>query len=896
MLLPLAGPAGAQTPSDTSIKPSAEAQELALDRGAAALWQSLKKLGTRASLLLITAHPDDEDGGMLTYESRGRGARVALLTLNRGEGGANLMSRDFFDALGLIRSHELLAADRYYGVEQYWTRVVDYGFSKTLDEAVAHWGFERVLADVVRVIRITRPLVVASAFVGGPSDGHGHHQMAGVVARAAFRAAGDPNAFPEQIAAGLRPWAPLKNYARVPFFGSYETQFSAHVEEPHNTYDPVLGATYEQIAREGLGLQKSQHGGPTIVRPGQISSAYHRFAATIPAADHEKDFYDGIDVSLRGLASLAHGGDAAFLGAGLARIEAAVAEATAKFSAAAPERSAPALAAGAKETLALIAAVEASDLDDPSKYDLLYELDVERAQFNAALAEALGLSISATVAPERELSAFMAQFLGDPETFRAAVPGQSFTVAVQTANRGAAAATLVRVGVESEDGPAWSVSPGAATPGAEFAGGKAWAGRFAVRVPDDAPFTRPYFHRPHIRQSYYDIDDEKCLGLPFTPYPLAAWAEWRFDGTPIRVGRVVQTVKHVIGAGSVLEPLAVAPAVSVAIAPRVGVTQLGSKSFPLTATVRSNVNGPASGVLRLELPPGWRAEPSAVPFQTTREGEDRAVVFTVMPGDLGERRYEITAVAEYEGRQYREGFSIASYPGLRPYFLYAPSTHVTRGVDIRVAPELRIGYVQGTGDDVPASLERLGVKVNFLGPADIASGDLSSYDAILLGIRAYAARAELAVHNRRLLDYVKDGGVLIVQYNTPEFDRNFGPYPFSMTQTPEQVTDEASKVRILTPQNPVFAWPNEIDEKDFEGWVEERGSKFMNSWDPRYEALLETHDPGQDPQEGGLLYAHYGRGLYIYDAYAFYRQLPEGVPGAYRIFANLVSLPKNPRR
>ncbi len=217
-------------------------------------------------------------------------------------------------------------------------------------------------------------------------------------------------------------------------------------------------------------------------------------------------------------------------------------------------------------------------------------------------------------------------------------------------------------------------------------------------------------------------------------------------------------------------------------------------------------------------------------------------------------------------------------------------------MNVKVAPGLRVGYIEGTGDDVPSSLEHLGIHVSFLGPADVATGDLSKYDVILLGVRTYAARNDLRTYNSRLLDYVKNGGVVIVQYNTPEFDHNYGPYPYSMTEDPEEVTDERSKVNILEPANPVFNWPNKITEADFNGWVEERGSKWMKTWDPRYQALLETHDAGQSPQKGGLLYAKYGKGIYIYNAYAFYRELPEGVPGAYRIFANLLSLPKNPSK
>jgi hypothetical protein len=254
----------------------------------------------------------------------------------------------------------------------------------------------------------------------------------------------------------------------------------------------------------------------------------------------------------------------------------------------------------------------------------------------------------------------------------------------------------------------------------------------------------------------------------------------------------------------------------------------------------------------------------------------------------------VTAVASYADREYTEGFAAVGYTGLRPYYVSHPATFRARGVDVQVAEDLTVGYITGTGDDVAESMESLGLRVSFLSEQDIASSDLERYDIIVLGIRAYAVRSELKTHNQRLLDYVEGGGVVIVQYNTPEYDENFGPFPYEMTRSPEEVTDEASPIRILSPEHPLFTWPNQITLQDFEGWVEQRGSKFLESWDPRYEALLETHDPDQAPQEGGLLYARHGKGIYVYCAYAFYRQLPEGVPGAYRLFANLVSLPANP--
>jgi hypothetical protein len=254
----------------------------------------------------------------------------------------------------------------------------------------------------------------------------------------------------------------------------------------------------------------------------------------------------------------------------------------------------------------------------------------------------------------------------------------------------------------------------------------------------------------------------------------------------------------------------------------------------------------------------------------------------------------LTAVATYGGQEYKEGYRAVGYPGLRPENLYRPATYQTSGVDAKAAPGLSVGYITGAGDELPQSLANLGINVHFLTAEDLASGNLSKFDTIIMGVRTYAVREDLRTYNGRILDYVKSGGVVIVQYNTQEYDHNYGPYPYKMGSNPEEVTDEHSNVAILAPSNPVFTWPNKITSKDFDGWLEERGSKFLQTWDAAYEPLLGTHDPGQVPQKGGLLYAKYGKGVYIYNAYAFYRQMPEGVPGAYRIFANMVSLARNP--
>ncbi len=911
-------PLGAQTPTASTIAATTDYQPLRVDRGASALQQSLRKLGTRSSLMMIVAHPDDEDGGMLTYESRGQGARVALLTLTRGEGGQNIMSNDLWDALALVRTQELLAADRRYGVDQYFTRVADFGFSKTLDEALSVWGHDRVLYDVVRAVRLNRPLVLAAVFVGGITDGHGQHQVSGEMAQEVFKAAGDPNVFPDQIKAGLLPWTPLKVYARVPSFsispkGMYDyatgkwapVRFYDYVagktidSVPSTTlsitegaYDSVLGGSYIQLAREGLGQQKSQNGGTGIPLPGVFNVPYHRYGSRVKSPEKEQSFFDGIDISLAGIASLAPG-QHPFLTTGLRQIALSVDQATKAFAPFEPSKTVPLLAAGMKKTQLLMQNVTASNLSPEEKYNINFELKVKEAQFNSAILEALGVTLNAVVSPanpDRGRSGFAT----DPQdTFTTAVPGQSFGVTAYLTNPSALPIQVQSVSVRSTGTGDWHIGYTADVKGSDQANQRQTA-QFKVTVPTDAELTKACFHRKDVEQSYYDLDSVACLDHPLPPYPLEAWLEFNVDGVTVRTGQAVQTVQHMVGRGGVYNPLLIAPAISVAATATAGIIPLDDpKPAEVNLRVRSNVKGSTPADIRLNLPEGWQSAPPSSPF-IPHEGDQQTLTFAVTPRNLSSVSYPVAPVAEYQGRQYTQGYETVGYPGLRPYNYYQPAPYKLVGVDVKVAPGIKVGYVMGTGDDVPQSLQSMGVAVHLLQPADINTGDLSAYDVIVLGIRAYAARPELATANGRMLDYVKKGGVLIVQYNSREYDHNYGPYPTSLTGDPEKVVDEGNAVELLEPGSPILSWPNRITPADFKGWVEERGHSFMHSWDPHYQALTETHDPGQDAQKGGLLYTRYGKGAYVYLAYALYRQLPEGIPGAYRLFANLLSLPKAP--
>ena len=787
-----------QSPQAVDSRPIVAAHPLDFDQGAAALWQSLLKLHTRSSVLMVVAHPDDEDGGMLTYESRGQGARVALLTLNRGEGGANVMSSDYFDALGLVRTEELLAADRYYGVQQYWTRMCDYGFSKTKEEALEKWGHDQTLSDVVRVVRMTRPLVITSVFVGGRTDGHGHHQVSGQMAQEAFKAAGDPAMFPEQIKEGLRPWKPLKDYALVPFspvtdkgifdyadgkfypaeFRNYtdgtviKGALISSVEIPEGEYNPLIGLTYVQISRVGLGHQKSQSGGTGLPPAEAEMTPYHRFASLVSVPDKESSFFDGIDVSLAGIASLAQGGDAAFLTHGLSQINSLVEKSMSSFSAQHPEAIASTLAEGLKKTNDLIEKVAGSNLTADSKADVTHDLKVKQAQFENALAESLGISVLATLAPEKEPSGPFARFFRNEPTFQVAIPDQKFWVKIHATNPTNLPVELKSAVLESPKDESWTIDPATQT-GGTLKGNQSADVRFTVRAAANASFTRPYFTRPSIEQAYYDIQEPKYLSRPLSPYPLSARVQFVFDGVPFEMAQVVQSVERVTGPGAVLEPLIVAPAISVSISPQAGIVPLDSKSFEVTVNIHSNVKGPATGTVKLDLPEGWKAPQEE--FSTSKDGDDQALTFHVTPAGLIEKSYAITAVATYDGHEYKEGYHTIGYPGLRPYNLYRASTYRTTGTDVKVAPDLNIGYIVGAGDEIPQSLVNLGIAVHFLSAEDLAAGNLSKFDAIILGVRTYAVREDLKNYNARILDYVKNGGVVIVQYNTQEYDHNYGP-------------------------------------------------------------------------------------------------------------------------
>jgi LmbE family N-acetylglucosaminyl deacetylase len=899
------------------IQPQVNVRQLPVNQGATALWETLQKLHTRASLLMIVAHPDDEDSGMLTYEARGMGVRTGMLTLNRGEGGQNVMTGDFNDALGLIRTQELLKEDEYDGVDQIFGSVVDFGFSKTMDETLANWGYDRVLCDAVRAVRIYRPLVITSVFIGGITDGHGHHQVAGRLAQEVFNAAGDPNVCPDQIKEGLQPWQPLKVYERVPGYSisdkgiydyatgkyappkfynyidkTWSTQTpSTDVTIPEGTYSPLLGMSYLQFARIGLGQQLSQYGGSAFPAAGAFDVAYHRYGSRVQETEKEESFFDGIDTSVVGI-----GGRNGLVREWLTPINSVIEQAMAHYAVDDPSKIAPYLLDGLQKLNAGIIAVQTwPDFDPAFKDQIVQELRIKQAQFNDTLALSLGLSMRAQVTSASSSTGAVSRVRESSDTSTAVTPGEIVSVNVQVDNP--SKIPLDTLDVKFTSPLQWNGLKDQGCTRCGSAQNNVDVGTYALTVPTDAPPAQPYFTRPGIEQPYYDIADANLRGQSVSPYPLTAWATVKYNGVTITIGEVVQTAHHVNGQGTVYQPLAIVPAISVALAPSAGVIPLDAKTLTLTARVHNDAPNGGDGTVHLALPGGWSAEPSSAPFHFTRRNEEAAVEFTVTPKNLSAQSYTVSAVAESGNKTYTDGYTTVGYAGLMPTNLYRPATYKASGVDVHVAPGLRIAYLPGTGDDVPQSLTALGVNVHTLAIDELRNANLSQYDEIILGVRAANAHPELAQLQPRLNAYMEHGGVVIAQYNTAPFastaEHPLAPYPFALSGMAENVVEEHAAVNLLLPDHPLLSWPNKITTHDFDNWVEERGHSFLRTWDPHYDALTETHDDGQDPQRGGLLFARSGCGAYVYVAYALYRQLPEGVPGAYRLYANLLSLPKN---
>lgn len=874
------------------------------------LRQALEKLDTLGSVLMIGAHPDDDREVVLAYLSRGRHVRAAYLSLTRGEGGQNLIGPEQGDELGIIRTQELLASRRIEGTEQYFTRAIDFGFSKTADESLQKWQRDQVLGDVVWNIRRFRPDVIIDVFTGTPRDGHGHHQVSGILGKEAFAAAADPARFPEQLqyAQAWQAKRLMQSPLGIQQADQKEDNKEDRMEIDVGEYSPELGYSYSEIGAISRSTNRSQGQG-TAERKGSQKQAF----ITVAGDKAAKDIFDGIDISWNRIP-------------GGAPVGALLAKTIDSFVPAHPEAMLPALAQ-AREMIAAIA----GSTKDPLAIRKLQECD-------DAIALASGLSVDAQAASGT------------------VTPGATLRVNISAIRRNPAPVTLTGVKLTGMQGaPALNLEP------AVLADNQPSNYTLNVKVPEDQPYSQPYWLAEPKDGNLYSVKDQKLIGLAENPPVLEAHFTAKVAGVEISLTKPVENRYTDQVYGDLIRPLAVVPPVAVDFAER-ALVFADTKPRKIEVPIKSNAGKPM-GEARLEVPSGWKVEPAMQHFELSGTGEQTTVSFELTP-PAANAKGEVRAVAMVGGRNVAVGTETIVYSHFPAQTLFPAARASLVRADIKNLAK-NVGYVMGAGDDVPASLRQIGCDVTLLSAEDLSHGDLSRYDAIVTGVRAWNTRADLRANYQRLYDYASSGGTVIAEYSRPEGGpggggrgaqgatpapgapaaaggnapagnggrgggrggrgggrggqagaggaqatpppalrgpveadkveatgvlEHLGPYPIHVSN--DRVTVEEAPISFPNPQLALLHAPNEITNADFEGWVQERGLYFADRWDSRYQSVLESHDPGEEPLPGGELYVKYGKGAYIFSAYDWFRELPDGVPGAYRLFANMLSAAK----
>jgi LmbE family N-acetylglucosaminyl deacetylase len=818
--------------------------------GSAEIEQSMRKLNELGSVLMIGAHPDDERTPVLAYFARGRHMRTAYLSATRGEGGQNLIGPEQGAQLGIIRTQELLDARRIDGAEQFFTRAIDFGFTKTPTETLQKWGRDLLLSDMVWTIRRFRPDVILLCFTGTSRDGHGQHQASAIVGKEAFEAAGDPSRFPEQLRY-VQPWRAHR--LAVSIFTPPNPQQAGrgrggrggaqnqpeeppppplpqgpHVKLDTGAYNPILGYSYEEIA----GMSRSMHRSQGMGNMGRIGAVESEFII-IGGEPASRDLFDGIDTSWNRLP------DGAAVGAILA-------EAMRALGPAHPEKVVPALL----KARPLIAA-----MSDPIARLKLHDLD-------ETIAECAGLW--SQVQPKA------------PEV----IPGAMLNLTATVLNR--SPLDIVWQGASFE-GMFQGDLP---VPAGKLEFNKSKEVKVDRQVPASQPYTQPYWLEKPANGDVYVVDDQNLIGLPENPPVLSVRFRFAIDGVPFEIERPVEYRYADRAEGARVRPLVVIPPVAVNLPQSVAIFP-SAEARRVVISVKANASK-TEGELRIDVPAGWKVEPKSRPFRIETAGEQQESSFVVTPPQ-SDSIASLRAVATVGGREVASGVESISYPHIPDQTLLVPAAVKLVRADIRATAH-RIGYIMGAGDDVPDALRQLGLEVTLLSPSDLEEGDLGRFDAIVAGVRAYNVRSDVRANQPRLLDYVKNGGTYIVQYNTGDTSLNLGPYAFTVPPGQRnRITYEDSPMTLPHPDSRLLQTPNRIVPKDFDGWVQERGLYFATKWDNHYETVLSSKDPGEAEQPGGELWTRYGKGVYIFTAYSWFRQLPAGVPGAYRLFANLLS-------
>ena len=823
------------------------------DEGVTGFGLALRKLSKTASILYVTAHPDDENNALLVRLSRGEGYRVGLLALTRGEGGQNEIGSELEDDLALLRTEELAAVHRFDGVRQFFTRARDFGYSFSVEETFQKWGREEILSDIVRVIRLFRPTVVVTLNPSGPGGGQ-HHQASAQLALEACRLAGDATRFPEQIREGLRPWRPFRVF-HAPGAGMGQGGFAGDVVVSVGDFDPLLGESWAEFGARARSRHLSQ-GMLTPADPEPLSSHFVLATSRVESTRLQNGFFDQIPVGLEALEQF----DPA-LGSAVTLLDGYVSWAQQSY-----ERSEWSEAVKAVGTaLGYVRQVRASTLQP----DAVFLLDRKEEDLVGALER--GVFLYADALLENSEDSYV-------------TPGEEIRVGVRCLARASVPFNVEDIRLETPDG--WHVLP-------ENVGGN--SRQFVVQVPEGAELSGPYWEkeegadRNRPREGFAGIEPEASP-------PVTAVLRYRVFDVSATVRRPLQYRWVDSRTGEERRR-------AVEVVPRIGVQaepplivrpQASLKPVELEVRVTNWTRRRSPVSVRLEGAAGWTVQPKEYRMELGPEGGSRLCVFQLSPSAQGgSAESGLRATVQEGDRSYSVGIREIVYPHIEGRVRPVQASVELKGIPVEIPEGMRIGYVEGVGDSVGRFTERLGIDVTYLGERDLAERDLSAFDAVVIGIRALLVRRDLVDNFGRLLEYVYQGGNLVVQYHKYEFlTGKFSPYPVSIRQPHDRVTVEDSPVTLLLPEHPLLQRPNRIREEDWGGWVQERGLYFLGEWDEHFQPLLELRDPwpyNSEPKRGALLVAPYGRGSYIYTGLAFFRQLPAGVPGAYRLWVNLLS-------
>ncbi len=966
-------------------------------QGHVALGLALRHLSNAGIFMQATAHPDDENNGLLVMLNRGQGYRTTLATATRGNGGQNEIGPEIFEALGVLRTEELAALHRFDGAEQYFGRAVDFGYSFSIEETMEKWGRDEIIGDFVHLIRMVRPDVVIAQNPDGTGGGL-HHQTTSLLSREAFKQAGDPTKYPEQVRGGLRAWQPKKFYIAAgrgggpggPGGGAPPAQ-PRQVSINLAVYDPLLGRTYSEIGTEARSMHKCQGQAQLLALPGPSATSYQLVETVIPGQVHdERSLFDDLDSTITGLAQFAGPRPPRDLTSGLAVIASAVQSAQRRFDSEGDEATLQPLLTGLAAVRGLRSALRALSIDEAGRFEIDFRLRQKEGEFQQAILMASSVRVEA---------------LADDGVV---VPGQPVRVSLIVANRGATDVSVKGIKFDGFEGISTCTltagvggGPGGGPGGGRGRGGsgptadatpvsvlkKDQVARCTptLTVPAAARVTEPYWHRAGDA-GRYTFDADAPFGLPYRPTPFYAQVTLGFTGREdVFAGLPIQyRYEGNIFSGEKRADLLVVPPFSVRVSPEIAIfpafavgsstasagqargaagsspasagqargatsagqargsagaatpgpargatsptpasagagpargsapvagragaaagaaaaSRTGAAARPgreIRVTVVNDSKGPADNVINVELPAGWSASPAEQAIKFTREDEAQTVRFQIVPAPtVAPGVYHLKASVTAAGVANRRGYQVIEYPHIRRQHIYHDADVTMKVLDVKTAPNLAVGYIMGTGDEVPAAIEQLGAKVTLLQRDDLAWGDLSRFGTIVTGIRAYEQREDLIANNSRLLDYVRNGGTLIVQYNKDAFNAaQYGPYPAVVTG--ERVTDENAPVTVLTPSDPFFNVPNKITDATWRGWIQERGVYFLGERDSRYRDLVQLEDPfpnNRGVKRGALVDASYGKGRWVYVGLGIWRELSVGVDGAYALLANLISIGK----